>query len=41
MRYLKIVLLLLLLPAWGCANLTGSSSPEPQTAPMQIGRAHV
>lgn len=34
MRYLKIVLLLLLLPAWGCANLTGSSSPEPQTAPM-------
>ena len=34
MRYLKIVLLLLLLPAWGCANLMGSSSPEPQTAPM-------
>lgn len=32
MRYLKIFLLLLLLSAWGCANITGSRSTEPQAA---------
>lgn len=34
MRYLKIAFLLLLLPVWGCANLTGSSSAEPQPEAM-------
>jgi hypothetical protein len=32
MRYLKIFLLLLLLSAWGCANITGTRNTEPQAA---------
>jgi hypothetical protein len=35
MRYLKLLIIALLLTSWGCATLTGSSSEDPGPAPTQ------
>lgn len=35
MRYLKLIIVVMLLSSWGCANLMGSSPEQPAPAPVQ------